>query len=302
MFSFLDTLFIGITSGAIYSLMAISIVLVWRSSRIVNFAQAGLALLSSYIGFELLKLVGNYWFALPLAMVSGAVTSSLVEIFLVRPLIKHGRVSAIASVTPIIATLGLLGIVRSGIAMIWGSQDVVVESPVSVIGYQYSGHTFSISPMKMLILISVLVLVLTLTFIFQKTNLGLALRATAFSPEISRLAGVRVDWVRTTGWAIAGATGAAAGMLQSANDTASLTPESLSFSLLLVFGFIAASIGGLESLVGAALGAQLLGIFLAMISAYVNSTIVFLSAFALLIVVLLVKPEGLFSSKGARRA
>ena len=302
MFKFLDTLFIGVTSGAIYSLMAISIVLVWRSSRIVNFAQAGLALLSAYIGFELLDLVGSFWLALPLAMVVGALTSSLVEIFLVRTLIKHGRASAIASVTPIIATLGLLGIVRSGIGMIWGSQDKVVESPVSVVGYEFSGHTFSISPMKALILVSVLVLVLILSFIFQKTNLGLALRATAFSPEISRLAGVRVDWVRTTGWAIAGATGAAAGMLHAANDTAPLTPESLSFSLLLVFGFIAASIGGLDSLVGAAIGAQVLGLFLAFISTYVNSTVVFLSAFFLLIIVLLIRPEGLFSSKGVRRA
>lgn len=302
MFSILDTLFIGITAGAIYSLMAISIVLVWRSSRIVNFAQAALALLSTYIGFEIVGLVGSFWIALPLAMLVGAGISIFIEVTLIRVLVRNSSKGVVANITPIIATLGLTGLIQTSIGMIWGNADVVVEAPLSVVGYVYNGHTFSISPMKTLILVTVLILVLLLSLLFQKTNLGLSLRAAAFSPEISRLAGIRVDFIRTVGWALAGAVGATAGMLQSANDTSALSPTSLSFSLLLVFGFMAAAIGGLESMVGAAIGGQVLGLVLAIIANYFDSTYVFVSAFGLMILVLLVRPQGIIGQKGHRRA
>jgi branched-chain amino acid transport system permease protein len=101
---------------------------------------------------------------------------------------------------------------------------------------------------------------------------------------------------------MAGAAGAAAGMLQTVNGTGNITPESLEFSLLLVFGFIAAVIGGLESLPGAVLGALILGLVLAFVQIYISGTFVFLVAFLLLLVVLLVKPEGFLGSKAGRRA
>jgi branched-chain amino acid transport system permease protein len=101
---------------------------------------------------------------------------------------------------------------------------------------------------------------------------------------------------------MAGAAGAAAGLLQTVNGTGGITPESLEFSLLLVFGFIAAVIGGLESLPGAVLGALILGLVLAFVQIYISGTFVFLVAFILLLVVLLVKPEGFLGSKAGRRA
>ncbi len=143
---------------------------------------------------------------------------------------------------------------------------------------------------------------LGLTLVFQRTNLGLALRASAYAPEIARLAGVRVDAIRTIGWALAGAAGAAAGMLQTPNGNGALAPDSLEFNLLLVFGFIAAVIGGLESLVGAVVGGLVLGLFLAFIQYYVSGSLVFIAAFCILIIVLLLKPKGLLGSKAGRRA
>ena len=116
------------------------------------------------------------------------------------------------------------------------------------------------------------------------------------------MAGVKVDAIRTLGWAIAGAAGAAAGMLQTPNGTGALSPDSLEFSLLLVFGFIAAVIGGLESLVGAVIGGLLLGLVLAIVLMYVNATLLFMTAFVLLIVVLLVRPQGIMGKKAGRRA
>jgi branched-chain amino acid transport system permease protein len=110
MTQFIDMLLIGLGAGSIYALMAIAMVLVWRSTRVINFAQAAMALLSTYIGFELVQQTGNFWIALPLAMALGALVSALVEILLIRTLIKHSSSGPVAGIVPIIATLGLLGL------------------------------------------------------------------------------------------------------------------------------------------------------------------------------------------------
>ena len=302
MFQLLNTVLIGITSGSIYSLMAIALVLVWRSTRVVNFAQAGQALLSTYFGFEFIQRFHSFWIALPLAMILGAAVAALVDVLFMRLLFSRNTQGPIAGVAPIIATLGLLGLIRGGIGMVLGGTDASIRPPVSNVGFTISGHTLAFSPLKLLIVSATLVLVLVLTLIFQHTNIGLALRASAFAPEIARLAGVRVDGIRTLGWALAGAAGAAAGMLQTPNGTGALSSDSLEFSLLLVFGFIAAVIGGLESLVGAVLGGLLLGLALAFVLTYISGSLVFITAFVILILVLLIKPSGLIGTERGRRA
>lgn len=302
MYQFLNTILIGITSGAIYSLMAIALVLVWRSARVVNFAQAGQALLSTYIGYEFIQKFHSFWFALLLAMIAGAAVSALIDSTLMRTLFRRAGHGPIAGVAPIIATLGLLGLIRASLGLVVGGKDVRISPPVSNLGYTVSGHTLAFSPLKLLIVGSVLILMLVLSLVFQRTNVGLALRASAYSPEIARLAGVRVDGMRTLGWALAGAAGAAAGMLQTPDGNGALSPDSLEFSLLLVFGFIAAVIGGLESLVGAVVGGLLLGLVLAFVLTYISGSLVFITAFGVLIIVLLVKPGGLIGSRRGRRA
>ncbi len=302
MIQFFNMLLIGIGAGSIYALMAIAMVLVWRSTRVINFAQAGMALLSTYIGFELVQKTGNFWIALPLAMILGALFSALVEILLIRTLIKHSTSGPVAGIVPIIATLGLLGFIRACIGMIWGNQDIQIQPPLSKVGFKIGEETISLSPMNLLVLLTVLGMVVVLGFIFQKTSLGLSLRASAYSPEIAQLAGIRVGAIRTIGWAIAGAAGAAAGLLQTVNGTGAVSPDSLEFSLLLTFGFIAAVIGGLESLPGAVLGAVVLGLVLAVVQIYISGTLVFIVAFALLLLVLLIRPQGFIGTKAGRRA
>jgi branched-chain amino acid transport system permease protein len=203
---------------------------------------------------------------------------------------------------PIIATLGLLGFIRATIGFIWGNQDVQIQPPLSKIGFKFGTETIALSPMNLFVLLAVLTLVVVLGFIFQRTNLGLSLRASAYAPEIAQLAGVRVGAIRTIGWAIAGGAGAAAGLLQTVNGTGALSPDSLEFSLLLTFGFIAAVIGGLESLPGAVLGALVLGLVLAAVQIYISGTLVFIVAFALLLLVLLIRPQGFIGMKAGRRA
>lgn len=298
----LNTLLIGITAGSIYALMAISFVLVWRSTRVINFAQAGMALLSTYFGYEAVTRIGSFWIALPIAMIGGAIFAALVEVILMRLLVKHSSSGPIAAVAPIIATLGLLGLIRSVIAMIWGSQDLRIIPPVSNNGFTVNGETMVFSPLKLLILITTLVLMALLTILFQRTNLGLSLRASAYSPEIARLSGVRVDFIRTLGWALAGATGAVAGIFQTVNGNGNFSPDSIEFSLLLVSGFIAAVIGGLDSLPGAVIGGMFLGLTISFILMYVSSGLFFIAPFVILLTILFIRPQGILGVKAARRA
>jgi branched-chain amino acid transport system permease protein len=298
----LNTFLIGITAGSIYSLMATSMVLVWRSTRVVNFAQAGMALLSSYFGYEAVSKFHSFWIALSVAMIGGAVFSAFVEMVLIRLLVKHSSTGPIAAVAPIIATLGLLGVIRATVSMVWGGQNVRIIGPVSNDGYTINGTTLVFSPLKLLILVTVVILMLALTVLFKKTNIGLALRASAYAPEIARLAGIKVDWVRTMGWALAGATGAVAGMFQTVNGNGTLSPDSIDFSLLLVSGFIAAVIGGLDSLVGAVIGGLVLGLMISFVLMYISGGLFFIAPFVILLLVLFIRPQGVFGAKAARRA
>ena len=302
MFQLINTLLIGITSGAIYALMALSIVLVWRSTRVINFAQAGQALTSTFIGYQALSYVDSFWVALLIAMIGGALISALIEVTLMRVLLKHSSSGAIAGVAPIIATLGLLEVLQASITLIWGGADVLLKPPLSNTGFTIGTNTLVFSPMKFAIIGVVGVLLLLLSLIFQKTSIGLSLRAAAFSPELARLAGVRVDAVRTLGWALSGATGAVAGLLLVANGNGSFSTASIEFSLLLISGFIAAVIGGLESVLGAVLGGLTLGIITAFVLMYISDSLFFIAPFVILLLVLFIRPQGILGKKGGRRA
>jgi branched-chain amino acid transport system permease protein len=293
----LDTLLIGLSSGAIYALMALALVLVWRSTRVVNFAQAGQAILSTYIGFEAMNRTHNYWVSIPFAIIAGAAIAAFVDAVIMRALSKRSHKGSVSEIAPVIATLGLLGLIRSLTGIIWGNAYVQYASPLSGKGYSIGHHTIPFSPQNTLIVIGALLVMASFAIVFKYTNLGLALRASSFQPEISRLAGIRVDRIRTIGWAFSGAAGAVAGALVT--PTSYLSPNSL--DLLLVSGFVAAVIGGLDSLIGAVLGGLILGIGFAFILQYVGTSVTFSAAFIILIVVLFLRPRGILGSQIGRR-
>ncbi len=293
----IDTLLIGLSSGAIYALMALALVLVWRSTRVVNFAQAGQAILSTYLGYEVMNRTHSYWISIPFAIVGGAAIAAFIDAVILRSLAKRSHKGSVSEIAPVIATLGLLGLIRSLTGMIWGNAYVQYISPLSGKGYMIGKHTIPFSPQNLIIVIGALLVMGIFATIFKFTNLGLALRAASFQPEISRLAGIRVDRIRTIGWAFAGAAGAVAGALVT--PTTYLSPNSL--DLLLVSGFVAAVIGGLDSLIGAVLGGLLLGVGFAFILQYIGASVTFSAAFIILIVVLFVRPRGILGSKVGRR-
>jgi branched-chain amino acid transport system permease protein len=178
-------------------------------------------------------------------------------------------------------------LIRSFVGLTWGGEFKTIESPVSTDGYTVGSTTLPFSPLNTLIIVTVSIILIALAILFQRTNLGLALRASAYAPEIAKLAGIRTARTRTIGWAIAGGVGAVAGMLNTSNNF--LTPYSL--DLLLVFGFIAAVVGAL-----------VLGIGLTFILNYVGTSLVFIGGFTVLILVLLIKPDGIMAKGKGRRA
>jgi branched-chain amino acid transport system permease protein len=294
----LETFLIGLSTGSIYALMSLALVLVWRSTRVVNFAQAGQAMLSTYIGFEIATRTEIFWLGLLFAIAAGALLGAGVDYFFMRVLFKHAVSGPAAVVAPVIATLGLLGLIRSIVGLIWGGEFKTIKAPASADGFTIGERTIPFSALNLLIIVTVFVILIILAIIFQRTNLGLSLRASAYAPEIAQLAGIRTARTRTIGWAISGGVGGVAGMLVTSSNF--LSPYSL--DLLLVFGFIAAVIGGLESMVGSVVGALILGIALTFILNYVGTSLVFIGGFVVLIVVLLVKPDGIMARGRARRA
>lgn len=288
----------GLTLGSVYSLMALALVLVWRSTRVVNFAQAGQAIVTTYIAYEIVTRTGVFWLAVLFAVIAGALLGAGVEYFLMRTLFRHVDEGPVAALAPVIATLGLLGVIRSVVGMIWGNDFRTFYSPVSTDNFVVAGETIPFSSLNLLIILSTVVVMIIFSIIFQRTDLGLSLRAAAFQPEIARLAGIRVGPIRTIGWVFAGVAGAIAGVLVT--PTTILSPNSL--DLLLVFGFVAAVIGGLESLPGAVLGGLVLGLGVSFVLNYVGTSLVFPSIFVVLIISLIVRPNGILGAKKVRSA
>jgi branched-chain amino acid transport system permease protein len=294
----INTFLIGISIGSIYSLMALALVLVWRSTRVVNFGQAGQAIVSTYVAWEVVNRSGSYFLAFIFAVAIGGLLGGLIESGLMRTLFKHESEGPIAAVAPVIVTLGLLGVIRAVVGLIWTNEGKRFESPVDTAGFVIGDTTLPFSRLNLLIVVMAAIVMIIFSIVFQKTNLGLSLRAAAYNPEIARLSGIRVSQTRTIGWVFAGAAGGVAGILVTSNDT--LTPNSL--DTLLVFAFTAAVIGGLESLVGAVVGGLVLGIGLSFILIYLGTSLVFPTAFIVLVLVLLIRPAGIFGVKGARSA
>jgi len=278
--------------------MALALVLVWRSTRVVNFAQAGQAIVTTYIAYEIVTRTGVFWLAVLFAVAAGALIGAGVEYFLMRTLFRHVDEGPVAALAPVIATLGLLGVIRSIVGMIWGNDFRSFYSPVSTDNFVLAGETIPFSRLNLLIILATVVVMIIFSIIFQRTDLGLSLRAAAFQPEIARLAGIRVGPIRTLGWVFAGVAGAIAGVLVT--PTTILSPNSL--DLLLVFGFVAAVIGGLESLPGAVLGGLVLGLGVSIVLNYVGTSLVFPSIFVVLIISLIVRPNGLLGNKKVRSA
>lgn len=290
MTNFIDYVLGGLGSGAVIGLLALALVLTWRATRVVNFAQVGQAMFTTFIGFSIQNATGNWLIALLGALVAGAVLGVIVQYLVLRP-VKRADTSG-----AIIATFGVLIALQAAAGMIWGGDQQGYSQPFANTGISVFGRQWPLSVYDLVVIGITALMVIGLTLLFTRTNLGLAMRATAFNPEVARLSGVRVNQTLTVGWAIAGVVGAVAGVLVA--PTASLSPNS--FDILLVFAFTAAVIGGLDSLVGAVSLGIFTGLILSLVSGYSDSSNAPVVALVLLALNLLLKPDGIFGHGNSR--
>jgi branched-chain amino acid transport system permease protein len=288
---FVDLTLNGVSTGAIYAAVALALVLIWRSTRIVNFAQGGMLMITTFIASSVIAKTGSYWAGLAVALASGLVMGAVIERVLIR------RVEGGPPLNAVIVTLGLLVLCWGVAGMIWGGQERSFPPAFTILGFFVGGRHILFSPDSAFIVGAVVVVAAALAVLFRATPVGLRMRAAAFNPDVARLAGVRVGRMLTLGWALAAVAGSLAGVLVAPSTF--LGPNT--FDATLVFGFTAAIVGGLDSPVGAVTGGVLLGLVLSYVSGYAGASLVNVASLGVIIAVLMVRPGGLFSHAQQRR-
>jgi branched-chain amino acid transport system permease protein len=291
MTKFIDLTLSGISTGAIYAAVGLALVLIWRATRIVNFAQGGMLMITTFIAWAVVNAGGSWVIAFLVALLSGFVLGAVVERVLIR------RVEDAPPLNAVIVALGLLVLLQSAAGMIWGNTPKSYPAAFSIRGFTVNGTTLLFAPNDLFIVLLVLGVAIALALVFRFTPVGLKMRAAAFQPEVARLLGVRVGRMLTLGWALAALVGSIAGVLVA--PSVFVGPNT--FDPILIFGFTAAILGGLDSPLGAVVGGIVLGLALSYVSGYAGSSTVSFAALVILVVVLMLRPTGLFPAAQERR-
>ncbi|HEY6787203.1 MAG TPA: branched-chain amino acid ABC transporter permease [Trebonia sp.] len=293
MVEFLQFTLSGISFGMVYAAIALSLVLIWRGTRLLNFAQGAMAMFTTYIGIEVIYHTHSYWAGFVVALAAGLVFGAAAELTVIRPTLGKPDLNAV------IITIGLLILIEGAAGILYGGQFRSFPAAFSVVGLKVGSTALGVSRFDVFVALAVLAATLLLAAGFQYTSVGLRMRAAAFNPTVARLSGIRVGRVITLGWALAALLGALAGLLVSPSTF--LYPNSM--DTIFVYGFTAAVIGGLDSPLGAVVGGLVLGVLLSYASGYLpqGSDLTALVALGILVVVLMLRPGGLFSAARVRR-
>jgi branched-chain amino acid transport system permease protein len=289
---FAQQLAAGIREGAIYAGLALAIVIIYRSTRVINFAQGEMATFTTFIAWSLMNHGLAFWTAFPIVLAIAFTGGVAIERIVIRP------VEDAPVLTIVIVTLGLALLLNGLTSVIWGGANRQFHGPFSTRTIDVAGVPVSVQDIG-IVLVSI-GLVALLALFFRFTKVGLALRAAAVNPDSSRLVGIRVGWMFALGWGIAAVLGAVAGMMIA--PVVFLDPNMM--QTILLYAFAAAVLGGLDSPLGAVVGGILLGVTITLLGRYVGflgSTLKLPAALVLIFVVLLVRPGGLFGRVAVRR-
>ena len=280
--TFLHQSLSGFANGGIYASLALALVMIYQTTHHVNFAQGEMAMFSTYIAWAMINAGLPYWAAFGLTLAFSFIGGVAIERVIIRP-VERAPVLTVVSVF-----VGLLLILNSLAGWIFGYTIKSFPSPFPSTAWCGSKY---ISPQEVgMIVVTLAVLILVFLF-FRFTPLGLAMRAAAQNPVSSRLVGIRVGWMLAFGWGLAGAIGALAGMM--AAPIVYLDPNMMSGIML--YGFAAALLGGIDNPWGAALGGFLVGVLENIAGAYVVGTeLKFTVALVIIVGVLVFRPAGLF--------
>lgn len=293
---FLARLFDGLSAGASYAVIAIALVLIYKATTLINFAQGELAMLGTFFAFVLAVEQGvPIYLAVILAMLLLAILAAVLERVLIRPFDPADHLPLV------IITLGLFLVIGALAGMIWGfdPRDFPGLFPDDDL------WTYGIARLRWYsvgTLATAVALLVVLTFLLTRTKVGLAFRAVSSNLESAGLVGVRAGPTLQFGWALAAAVGTLAGVLFVADPFRQLDP--LFAQRVLIFASAAAVLGGLDSLWGAMIGGLTIGLVESLVVGYIDfipSQMALASAVVVILIVLLVRPNGLFGSKTVSR-
>ncbi|MGD9923966.1 MAG: branched-chain amino acid ABC transporter permease [Pseudorhodoplanes sp.] len=278
--AFVHQLLSGLATGGIYASVALSLVMIYQATHLVNFAQGEMAMFSTYVAWTLIEMGFPYWSAFFLVLAISFAAGVLLERVVIRP--AAGK----SDLVVVVVFIGLLLIFNSLAGWMWTHTLKTFPSPFDGLpGSKYlTSHEIGAA------IITLTELALLYVF-FRHTSLGLAMRAAAYNPESSRLLGVRVDLMLALGWGFAAAIGAVAGMMIA--HVVYLDPNMMMGILL--YGFAGALLGGIDNPVGAVIGGFIVGVMENILGAYVIGTDLKLTvALVVIVAVLTVRPSGLF--------
>jgi branched-chain amino acid transport system permease protein len=289
---FIEQVLNGIGNGVVYGSVALALVLIFRTTGVLNFAQGEMALFSTYISWKLttwgLPVVGAIAISMAISFIAGA----LIERTLIRPM--EGR----SALNVVIITLGLFLGLNSLVQLLFGTDPQQMPSPFPE-GSISLGDT-RVQKETIGLIVVLLVECLFLWFLLNRTKLGLKLRAVASNPDSARLHGIRAGSMLMLGWGMAAALGAVAGSLVASERTGF---DSSLMQAILVYALAAAALGGFDSIWGAVICGILVGVADALTIQYVDALdgIEIVLPLALIMVVLVVMPNGLFGKRTVER-
>lgn len=291
----------GLANGAVYGLMAVTVVIVYRTTGHLNFAQGEMATMGCFVVFAASVQHGvPYLVAIPAVMMVSMVVGAALQRGVVRPIERRGGLGVV------LITLGLFLIFNAADAAIWGADPVQTVRPFP----GGNGDRFLIvqGPPQLAIRYSTIgiwitlaVVVLLLWLLLQRTKLGLAYRAVAANPESAVLVGIPKERMLMFGWGLAAAIGTLAAVLFAQKV------GTLDFNLMasvLLYGLAAAALGGFDSIPGAVVAGAIVGLTEALVPAlftFIGSELSLVMALVIIIAVLLVRPQGLFGQTRVER-
>ena len=288
MHEFLQQVFSGLAAGAVYASVALALVMIYRSTDLVNFAQGEMAMFSTYIAWTLVNAGLPFWVAFVITLVVSFVGGMVIERVVIRP-VENAPVLA-----AVVVTIGLLLIFNSLAGWIYSYTVQDFPSPFPdrpLLGALMTTRDLGV--------IAVTLIMLVLLFVFFRfTSTGLAMRAAAQNPVSARLCGIRVGRMLAIGWGLAAAIGATAGIMVA--PVLFLDPNMMGGVLL--YAFAGALLGGISSPVGAVVGGLIVGVTENLVGTYlIASQLKLTVALALIIFVLVFRPNGLFGTAIVRR-
>lgn len=285
----IQLLIAGLSTGAVYALVGLGLVIAFKATGILNFAQGELVALGAYIAlFFSVVMKLPYWQVLPLTLAVAALFGVALERGLIRPLMRA------PPFTTVVATLAIGLMIKNALRLSWQESVSTLPSPFGQTSLRFAD--VNVNPQYVWVIVCSLLIMGLLTIFFKKSLLGKAMRAVAQSQDAARLMGIRVNRIFSGTFALSTSVAALAGVL-----LAPLIGIHAEMGGIIIKGLVAAILGGFYSLLGCVIGGVVLGLLEVFGGAYIGGTFKDTAAFVLLMMILLVRPHGLFGREEARR-